>query len=101
MLPKIATEALHFPTRRDLDKVCGVSKWLDKLIAQTCETYPLRAVDCVKLHRCGDDFILNVSTIVAKYARTRYLFATMDEAVRFLGRIFRHSYIERLEVNFN
>ncbi|KAH7704307.1 hypothetical protein AAVH_28497, partial [Aphelenchoides avenae] len=34
---------LHFLSRRDLDKASGVSKWLDRMIAQCCELYPLRS----------------------------------------------------------
>ncbi|KAH7707726.1 hypothetical protein AAVH_25028 [Aphelenchoides avenae] len=41
MLPDVAAEMVHFLSRRDLDKASGVSKWLDRMIAQ-CEVYPLR-----------------------------------------------------------
>lgn len=83
MLPEIAAETLHFLSRRDLDEACGVSKWLDTLIAQTCEMYPLRAVLFVRLDWCGKEFKLYVSTFGGKYASTRHSFASMDEAVRF------------------
>ncbi|KAH7713680.1 hypothetical protein AAVH_18958 [Aphelenchoides avenae] len=49
MLPDIAAEVLRFLSRRDLDKACGVSKWLKAMIAQCCEVYPLRLVQRVEL----------------------------------------------------
>lgn len=101
MLPEIAAEAMHFLSRRDLNETWGVSKWLDSLIAQTCDVYPLRPVLFARLDWCGNEFKLYISTFGWKYASTRQSYASMDEAVRFLGHIFRHSFVERLEVNFS
>ncbi|KAH7721797.1 hypothetical protein AAVH_10644 [Aphelenchoides avenae] len=60
MLPDVAAEALYFMTRRDLDKACGVSKWLDAIIAHCFEVYPLRRVRSVELFPSGNEFTLQV-----------------------------------------
>lgn len=65
MLSEIACEVLRFLSRRDLDRACAVSKWLDAMIAQSCGVFPLRPVHTVELHRYFDYFHLNVG--IAKF----------------------------------
>jgi hypothetical protein len=88
MLPEIAAEVLHLLSRRDLDKACAVSKWLDALIAQFCDVYPLRSVDKVQLYPRENDFIeVNFREIEEK----TYSFSSVDEAVHIAGSFLRRS----------
>lgn len=99
MLPEIAADVLHFMSRCDLDKACGVSKWLDAMIVQCCEVYPLRRVAKIALYESRNDFTPTISfwkddddTV------TRHSFSNMDEAACFAGAILRSSYVESLGV---
>lgn len=97
MLPEIAAEALHFLTRRDLDKACGVSKWLDALIAQCCAVYPLRPVHKVAVLPCRDSFTLKVWE--KHDSVTVYSFSNMYEAVQRAASFLRHSHVEEFAVS--
>lgn len=98
MLPEIAAEVLLFLNRRDLDKACGVSKWLDLTIVNSCDVYPLRPVARVELSPPCD--IMDATVIVAElpFVDMGYEFSSMDEAVSFAASIIRHSYVESLQV---
>lgn len=100
MLSEIAADVLHFLARRDLDKACGISKWLDALISQCCEVYPLRRVPSVLLYRCYD---LTPTIVIKKddAALIDHSFGSMEEAAHFAASILRSSYVEVLEVSFN
>ncbi|KAH7700256.1 hypothetical protein AAVH_32624, partial [Aphelenchoides avenae] len=97
MLSEIAADVLHFLTRRDLDKACGVSKWLDALMAQCCEVYPLRRVAKISLHQRGNDFAPTVVITKDDGAVTNHSFSSMDEAARFTAFALCHSYLDILE----
>lgn len=98
MLSDIAAEVLHFLTRRDLDKAAGVSKWLDALIAQCCEVYPLRPVHKMELYRRGEYFMPTVCVNVEGPSGTSHSFSTMTEAAHFAGYILRKSRVVHLVV---
>lgn len=99
MLPDIASEALLFLTRRDLDKACAISKWLDAMIARCCGVYPFRTVERVWLIQSSSDYTLRVW--IENYGdSTDNPFRTMDEAVHLAGPILRQSYVKYFEVNF-
>ncbi|KAH7707727.1 hypothetical protein AAVH_25029 [Aphelenchoides avenae] len=101
MLTEIAAEVLRFLTRRDLDKTCAISKWLDAMISQCCELHPLRPVHEVSLYPDGDGSALNVGIEKddsgdSGIGRTTDIFSSMDEAVHFVASLLRHSYVEYL-----
>lgn len=98
MLVEVAAEVLLFLGRRDLDKVRAVSKWLDALIAQSCEVYPLRLVLRIVLNKCGDDFTLEFW--IADGRNADHTFGSMDEAARFTSSVLRHSDVYELLVSF-
>lgn len=99
MLPEIAAEALHFLPRRDLDKACAVSVWLDAMISQCCSVYPLRPVRKVALYPLGDDLKLNVSSFDEVHSEISNSFSSLDEAAHHTGCILRHSFVEDFDVN--
>lgn len=99
MLAEIVAGALHFLTRRDLDKASAVSKWLDALIAQCCDVDPLRPVASVTLRRRRNDFTLFV--VAKTISRTHHSFKSVDESVRITASTLRRSYVELLEVTFD
>lgn len=99
MLSDIAAEVLHFLTRRDLDKACAVSKWLDAMIAQCCDGVPLRPVYSVRLFSCWDGFGLKVCVGSHLDSWIDQWFCSLDDALRFAGAILRHSHIKVLHVS--
>ncbi|KAH7710492.1 hypothetical protein AAVH_22230 [Aphelenchoides avenae] len=97
MLAEIAAEVVQFLSRRDLDKACAVSKWLDALISHYCETCPLRRVFEVKLLPLGMyDFMPTVFIDANQNPDIFDSFNSLDEAVHSTGSILRHSYVEDL-----
>lgn len=100
MLPEIAAEALHFLSRRDLDKASAVSRWFDAMIAKCCDEYPLRPVFEVALDNYENNLTLSVRT-EKDHAGTDHSFGSMDEAAHFVGSILRHSYVQELKVAFS
>jgi hypothetical protein len=98
MLPEIAAEVLHFLSRRDLDKACGVSKWLDALIPQCFEVYPLRPVLSVHLLPMWKDFPPTVLIWEMASSWTDRWFGSMDKAVKFAVSVLRRSYVQHLRV---
>lgn len=94
MLSEIAIEVLHFLARRDLDKASGVNKWLDALIANYCEGYPLRVVHRVYMSRYKKG--VSVTVMEDLFSGTDYSFSTgsMCEALHFAGTVLRHSYVK-------
>lgn len=101
MLPDIAAEVLSFQTRRDLDKASGVSKWLDAMIAQCFEVFPLRPVAEVALNKGVGNFTLKVRTENDDSGTHSFVhsFCSMDEAVQFAASRIRNSYVELLHVS--
>ncbi|KAH7695109.1 hypothetical protein AAVH_37837, partial [Aphelenchoides avenae] len=96
MLAEIVAEALHFLTRRDLDKVSAVSKRLDALIAKCCGAYPLRPVVYITLCRRRNDFMLYVGAQTISLTRHQS-FKSVDESVRVTASTLRQSYVDLLE----
>lgn len=102
MLSEIAIEVLHFLARRDLDKASGVNKWLDALIANYCEGYPLRVVHRVYMSRYKKG--VSVTVMEDLFSGTDYSFSTgsMCEALHFAGTVLRHSYVKHgFQVGYN
>lgn len=97
MLPDVAADVLHFLSRRDLDKACGLSKWLDAMIAKCCEQYPLRPVHRVALSR-REASTLNVGINADGQSITDRSFSSLEEAARFTGTILRHSFVKYFQV---
>lgn len=89
MLPEIASEALRFLSRRELDRISAVSKWLEALIAQCCRAYPLRPVFQVALRPWQKDFTLNFGGYGMNEPTQRHTFACLNEAVHFAGSTVR------------
>lgn len=98
MLPEIAAEALHFLSRRDIDRASAVSKWLDAMIVKCCEVFPLRPVASVALYQSLEDFVLEVRGANDGDSETSHSFRSMDEAAHFVGCIVRNSYVEQIRV---
>lgn len=98
MLAEIAAEALHFLTRRDLDKLCVVNKQFNGLIDLYCDVDALRSVFKVELLPSISDVKLTVLIEEKRDSGTYHTFGGMDEVVYFIGSILRHSNVERLEV---
>lgn len=72
---------VHFYSRRDLDKACAVSKWLDALIAQCCDVFTLRPVFEVKLLPVGvSDFMPTVFIDASQDPRTYHSLNSVNEA---------------------
>jgi hypothetical protein len=101
MVPETAAEVLHFLTRRDLDKACCASKWLDVLIAQCCKAYPLRPVRRVVLLPSENDFTPGVVIDEEGHPATDHQFDSVNEAVHFACATLRNSYVENLEVTLS
>ncbi|KAH7710491.1 hypothetical protein AAVH_22229 [Aphelenchoides avenae] len=100
MLYEVAAEVLLFLTRRDLDRVCAISKWLDALIAQSCNVFPLRPVRAVSLFPRWNRFMLLVSNKTdGRRSKTHHSFSSMYEAVHLAGSILRHSFVERFALD--
>lgn len=90
MLPEVAAEALRFLSRRDLDRASAVSKWLDALIAQCFELYPLRPMHKIEVRPINDVALKVViqrlpppATPSAATWGAHHSFGSMDEAVHF------------------
>lgn len=98
MLAEIAAEALHFLTRRDLDKLCVVNKQFNGLIDLYCDVDALRSVFKVELLPSISDVKLTVLIEEKRDSGTYHTFGGMDEVVYFIGSILRHSNVERLEL---
>lgn len=101
MLADIAAEALHFLTRWELDKACALSKWLDALIAERFDVYPLRPVALVNLYPRESGYELDLRIQDGTDLHRYQSFTSVDEAVRFTGSILRHSYVDRFWVIHN
>lgn len=104
MLPDIVAEVLHFVSRRDLDKACGVSKWLDAIIAQCCAVYPFRPVRSVSLHSRRSDIQSSRHFVFVETnggLQTNQTFCSMDEAALFVGCVLRNLFVEILEISCN
>ncbi|KAH7703381.1 hypothetical protein AAVH_29447, partial [Aphelenchoides avenae] len=97
MLPEIAAEALCFLSRRDLDRACAVSKWLDALIAQCCSVYPLRQVFEVEMRPCRKEFRVTFGGYETKDSMKCHTFVWLNEAVDFTGSTLRNSYVKNLK----
>ncbi|KAH7700977.1 hypothetical protein AAVH_31898, partial [Aphelenchoides avenae] len=97
MLAEITAEALHFLTRRDLDKLCVFSKQFNALIDLYCDVYALRSVFKVELLPSISDLKLTVLVEEKRDSGTYRTFGGMDEVVYFIGSVLRHSNEERLE----
>lgn len=110
MLPDLAAEALQFLTRRDLDKACAVSKWLDSLLAQCCGVYPLRPVFRIELRSrsSGDSNKRRFGTylpqrpVIFIYEEGKpgmsYPCISTDDVVCHGSSVLRHSYVDTLQV---
>lgn len=97
MLPEIAVEALHFLSRRDLDKACAVSKSIDAITAKYFDVFPLRPVASISL-RLWYESMPEVSIVDDEFPLPERLLSSLEEAVHFVGSVLRHSYVESLEV---
>lgn len=98
MLPNVATEVLHFLSRRDLDKARGVSKQLDALIDHYCKMYPFCPVHKVALYKRVHDLTLKLWITDDVVSRMCHELSCMNEALPFCGSILRHSYVANLQV---
>lgn len=99
MLPVIAAEALHFLSRRDLDKACAVSKYIDAMIAKCFDVYPLRPVASILLW--WDELMPKFPIDDNEFPRPERSFSSMDDAAHFVGSVLHHSYVERLQVTYD
>lgn len=100
MLPDVAAEALRFLTRRELDNACGASKWLDAMIARSCDVFSLRSVRKVALYPCWNGFTLKVWTDNDDSGRD-HSFKSLDDAAGFAVLVLRRSYVGDLQVTYN
>lgn len=98
MLPEIAAEALHFLSRRDLDKTCAVNKWLDALIAHCCDVLPLRLVARVTLYPRGRRHVVMIEEHLGTVS-DNCSFRGRDEDMHFCGSVLHHSYVDFLQVS--
>lgn len=78
MLPEITAEAVRFLSRRDLIRACGVSQWLDAMIAQCCDVFPLRPVHRVALLPSRNKFKLKVTVNEDEDSRTYHSLTNMN-----------------------